>query len=139
MGLSPSSSPATRGESEGSTTDSPIPAREGGQGVRCAEYPRDPLWDALREVSDPEMGISLVDMGLVVGAELTGEVAHVTLTYTAMGCPAMQMIEDDVRERLLRVQGVRDVEIETVWTPVWTKARLTEQGRDELWLSGLAV
>ncbi len=85
------------------------------------------------------MGISLVDMGLVVEARLEGEVAHVTLTYTAMGCPGMQMIEDDVRERLLRVPGVRDVEIETVWMPAWTKARLTEQGRDELRLSGLAL
>jgi metal-sulfur cluster biosynthetic enzyme len=139
MGLPPSSSPTRRRDSEDSATDSSFPVREGEQGVRCAEYPHDPLWDALREVSDPEMGISLVDMGLVVGAELTGEVAHVTLTYTAMGCPAMQMIEEDVRERLLGVPGVHGVEIETVWTPVWTKARLTEQGRDELRLSGLAV
>ena len=104
-----------------------------------AEYPHDPLWDALREVNDPEMGISLVDMGLVVDAWLDGALARVTLTYTAMGCPAMQMIEEDVRERLLRVAGVREVAIETVWEPVWTKARLTAEGRDGLLLAGLAV
>ncbi|HEX6817825.1 MAG TPA: metal-sulfur cluster assembly factor [Ktedonobacterales bacterium] len=118
---------------------SPFPRREEGQGVRHAEYPHDTLWDALRDVSDPEMGISLVDMGLVVAARLSGEIAQVTLTYTAMGCPGMQMIEDDVRERLLGLPGVGAVEIETVWTPVWTKARLTERGRDELLLSGLAL
>jgi metal-sulfur cluster biosynthetic enzyme len=118
--------------------DSPSPRGSGSQGVRSAEYPHDVLWDALREVPDPEMGISLVDMGLVVEARLEGDVAHVTLTYTAMGCPGMQMIEEDVRVRLLQA-GVAAVEIETVWQPVWTKARLTAEGRDELLLSGLAL
>jgi metal-sulfur cluster biosynthetic enzyme len=116
-----------------------------GQGIRSAEYPHDALWDALREVRDPEMGISLVDMGLVVGARVVsdqggqGDIAHVTLTYTAMGCPGMQMIEEDVRARLLAVPGVCAVELETVWEPVWTKARLTAEGRDALLLSGIAL
>lgn len=108
-------------------------------GAGYAEYPHDPLWDALREVSDPEMGISLVDMGLVVEARMAGGAAHIKLTYTAMGCPATEMIEDDVRARLLQVPGVDAVEIETVWEPVWTKARLTAEGRDELLLNGLAL
>jgi metal-sulfur cluster biosynthetic enzyme len=85
------------------------------------------------------MGISLVDMGLVVEARMKGELARVTLTYTAMGCPGTQMIEDDVRARLLQVAGVRAVAIETVWEPVWTKARLTAEGRDGLLLAGLAL
>jgi metal-sulfur cluster biosynthetic enzyme len=78
------------------------------------------------------MGISLVDMGLVVDARWDGDVVHVTLTYTAMGCPGMLMIEEDARARLLQVPGVRVVKIETVWEPVWTKARLTADGRDAL-------
>jgi metal-sulfur cluster biosynthetic enzyme len=85
------------------------------------------------------MGISLVDMGLVVVARLEGGVARVTLTYTAMGCPGMQMIEEDVQARLRQVAGVGAVEIETVWRPVWTKARLTAEGRDGLLLAGLAL
>lgn len=104
-----------------------------------AEYPSDELWDALRDVPDPEMGISLVDMGLIVAARREGEAACVDLTYTAMGCPATEMIEDDIRARLLRVPGVRAVRIEVVWDPVWTKARLTEEARDALLLSGVAV
>src|SRR5260221_10923668 len=127
--------PATLGPSR--HPDSP--PREERAGVRWAEYPHDELWDALREVPDPEMGISLVDMGLVVAARLEGEVAHITLTYTAMGCPGMQMIEEDVQARLRQVPNVRAVEIETVWQPVWTKARLTAEGRDGLLLSGLAL
>ncbi len=138
-GDQPASSFSRSDESVRARSDSPFPPREGGQGVRSAEYPHDALWDALREVADPEMGISLVDMGLVVAARLEGGVARVTLTYTAMGCPGMQMIEEDVRARLLQLAGVRAVELETVWEPVWTKARLTAEGRDELLLAGVAV
>jgi len=104
-----------------------------------ARYPHDALWDALREVPDPEMGISLVDMGLIVDLRREGDVAYVTLTYTAMGCPGMNMIEEDIRARLLALPGMRAVEIETVWEPVWTKARLTDEGRDALLLAGVAV
>jgi metal-sulfur cluster biosynthetic enzyme len=104
-----------------------------------AQYPHDALWDALREVPDPEMGISLVDMGLIVDARREGETVHVTLTYTAMGCPGMNMIEEDIRLRIFALPGVRAVEIETVWEPVWTKARLTDEGRDALLLAGVAV
>jgi metal-sulfur cluster biosynthetic enzyme len=104
-----------------------------------ARYPHDALWDALREIPDPEMGISLVDMGLIVDARREGDVARVKLTYTAMGCPGMNMIEEDIRARLLSAPGVRAVELETVWEPVWTKARLTEEGRDALLLAGVAL
>lgn len=115
------------------------PASGAGTGAGPAEYPRDELWDALREVGDPEMGISLVDMGMIVAIQRSGERAEVTLTYTAMGCPAMDMIHDDINERLLRVPGVREVAIDDVWEPVWTKARLTQEGRDELLALGVAV
>ena len=105
----------------------------------ATEYPHDALWDALRAVPDPEMAISIVDMGLVIAAEQTGETARVTLTYTAMGCPAMQMIEEDVRAALLALPGVGAVEIETVWLPVWTKSRLSAEGRDALLIQGVAL
>ena len=110
-----------------------------GMTAGSTQYPSDELWDALRAVPDPELTISIVDMGLVIAARREQATAHVTLTYTAMGCPAMQMIEEDVRAELLRLPGVDTVEIETVWEPVWTKARLTEEGRDALLLSGVAV
>jgi metal-sulfur cluster biosynthetic enzyme len=110
-----------------------------------ATYPSDPLWDALREVPDPELGISVVDMGLVVDVRREGDGGdqgdHVALriTYTAMGCPATEMIEEDARARLLAVPGVRSVAIEVVWEPVWTAARLTLEGRDALLAEGIAV
>lgn len=104
-----------------------------------AEYPHDDLWDTLRTVPDPEMAISIVDMGMVVAAQYADATAHVTLTYTAMGCPAMEMIEEDIRAALLALPTVSDVEIETVWMPVWTKSRLSVEGRDALMLQGVAL
>jgi len=108
----------------------------------ATEYPHDDLWDALREVEDPELSISLVDMGLIVSAErlgMDGALAFVRLTYTAMGCPATEMIEGDIRERLLRIPGVHAVSLDVVWEPVWTKARLSAEGRDALLAYGVAV
>lgn len=104
-----------------------------------ALYPSDPLWDALREVDDPELPVSIVDMGLVVALEQHEQTAALKLTFTAMGCPAMDMILDDARARLLRVPGVEQVEIEVVWEPAWTPARLTEEGRDTLSMWGIGL
>ena len=86
------------------------------------------LWDALRDVMDPELPISVVDMGLIVDLSRHDGIVDIKLTFTAMGCPAMEFIMDDIRARLLQDPGVREVRIEIVWDPVWTKARLTEEG-----------
>jgi|SRR5579859_6076370 len=97
------------------------------------------LWDALREVMDPEMPISVVDMGLIVDLAEQDGVVEIKLTLTAMGCPAMEFIMDDIRARLLREQGVQQVNIEIVWDPVWTKARLSEDGIDIMRTWGISA
>ena len=117
----------------------PVQPVAGHEPVPAPVYPTDELWDALREVSDPEMGISLVDMGMIVEARLESSTAVVLLTYTAMGCPATEMIEGDIRQRLARLPDVREVRIEVVWEPVWTKHRLTAEARDALMLLGVAI
>jgi metal-sulfur cluster biosynthetic enzyme len=97
------------------------------------------LWAALAEVQDPEMPINLVDLGVIYRvAELDGLV-EIDLTFTAMGCPASDFILEDVKERLLREDGVREVRINVVWNPPWTVARVTQAGRDALESWGLAV
>jgi metal-sulfur cluster biosynthetic enzyme len=96
------------------------------------------LWDALRDVEDPEIPISVVDMGLIVDVAQYDGIVEVKLTFTAMGCPAMDFIMDDIRERLLREPGVREVRIEIVWDPAWSKARLSEDGIDIMRTWGIA-
>ena len=97
------------------------------------------LWAALAEVQDPEMPVNLVDLGVIYGIDEKDGVVEVDLTFTAMGCPASDFILEDVRERLLREEGVREVLVNVVWNPPWTVARMTEAGRDALEAWGLAV
>ncbi len=89
------------------------------------------VWDALREVEDPEIPISVVGMGLIVSlAYRTDQRAvDLELTFTAMGCPAMDFIEDDIRDRLMAEPDVDEVRIEVVWDPVWTRSRIREDAR----------
>jgi metal-sulfur cluster biosynthetic enzyme len=99
----------------------------------------DRFWAALSEVRDPEMPINLVDLGVIYGVKEVDGAVEVDLTFTAMGCPASEFILEDVRERLMREEGVREVRVNIVWNPPWTAARLTEAGRDALETWGLAV
>jgi metal-sulfur cluster biosynthetic enzyme len=89
------------------------------------------LYAALRDVEDPEIPISVVDMGLIVSVDYLerDRAAKLEITYTAMGCPAMDMIQDDIRARLLREPDVDRVDIDVVWDPVWTPRRLSEPAR----------
>jgi metal-sulfur cluster biosynthetic enzyme len=89
------------------------------------------LWRALQEVEDPEIPVSVVGMGLIVSLAYREDerAVDLELTFTAMGCPAMDFIQDDIRERLLREPGVDDVRIEVVWDPVWTRSRIREDAR----------
>ncbi|KAB1189881.1 DUF59 domain-containing protein [Haloferax sp. MBLA0076] len=99
------------------------------------------VWDALYSVEDPEMPISIVDLGLIyaVGVETeTGE-ARIDMTLTYTGCPARSMLEDDIRDAVSAVDGVEDVMLNLVWSPAWTTAMVTEQGRKDLREFGLSV
>lgn len=85
----------------------------------------------MREVLDPEYPISLVDLGLIRGIEVNGDRVDIKLTYTCMGCPAMDMIQEDVEERLLQMDGINQVEIEVVW-PTWSRKDITPLGKKQL-------
>ena len=90
------------------------------------------LWLALKEVEDPEIPISVVGMGLIVSLAYADGVVDVELTFTAMGCPAMDFIQDDIRERLLQEPDVDEVRIEIVWDPVWTRKMIREEARETM-------
>jgi metal-sulfur cluster biosynthetic enzyme len=87
------------------------------------------LWRALDEVEDPEIPVSVVAMGLIVGLAYADGVVALQLTFTAMGCPAMEFIQDDIRDRLLAEPDVDEVRIDVVWDPVWTRARIRADAR----------
>jgi metal-sulfur cluster biosynthetic enzyme len=99
------------------------------------------LWEALRTVEDPEIPVSVVGMGLIVslGYEPENRIARLEITFTMMGCPAMEFIEDDIRAALEADPAVDAVELETVWNPIWTKDRIRTDARERMRTLGIAV
>jgi len=92
----------------------------------------------LGEVKDPEVPVlSVVELGIIRGVEAEGARAAVTITPTYSGCPAMKVIEDDVREALERA-GFDDIGIRTVYSPAWTTDWIPEPAREKLRAYGIA-
>ena len=99
------------------------------------EAPLDPqaaAREALGEVLDPEIPISLVDLGLIYGLEYDAGVVTVRLTYTATACPCMEFIREDLTDRLEQESWIESVVIEEIWDPPWTTERISPVGRDKL-------
>lgn len=101
------------------------------------------VWETLATVDDPELPLSIVDMGLVYDVRVR-QVEDVTrvevdMTFTAMGCPAMDLLRSDVHEALADVDGVDQVQLTTVWDPPWTVERLSDQARAVLETAGVGV
>jgi metal-sulfur cluster biosynthetic enzyme len=109
--------------------------------LSSAELVEARLWLALRDVEDPEIPVSVVGMGLIVSIryEPIGEAVDLQLTFTAMGCPAMDFIEEDIRGRLLAEPDVEQVRIEVVWDPVWTRGRIREEARARMRALGIVA
>ncbi len=97
------------------------------------------VWDALRGVNDPEFPISIVDLGMVYGVTVQAGRVHIDVTFTAMGCPAIDMIVSDVKAAVGALPGVEEVEVEVVWSPPWSKDKITPRGREILQYYGVGV
>ncbi len=94
------------------------------------------VWEALKVVTDPEIGIDVVNLGLVYGVDIADSSVKVRMTLTSMGCPATGLIEFQAKEAVGTVDGVDDVEVEFTFDPPWSPDRMTEEGRDMLQAMG---
>ena len=97
------------------------------------------VWEVLYEIEDPEMPISIVDLGLIYGVDVVDGVATVDMTLTYSGCPARDMLTDEIEERVETIEGVDGLQLRLVWSPEWSLEMVTEQGREDLEEFGLAV
>jgi metal-sulfur cluster biosynthetic enzyme len=119
--------------------------KSGGRDVWSApldEAPTDrdaAVWECLHEVLDPEIPISLVDLGLIYAIAIDGRDVTVDLTFTATACPCMEFIREDVTDRLSQETWIDRVEIREVWDPPWTTDRITDEGRAALRSLGVGV
>jgi metal-sulfur cluster biosynthetic enzyme len=94
--------------------------------------------EALRDVVDPELGINVVDLGLVYGVDVDAErMATIDMTLTSAACPLTDVIEDQAREALDGV--VTDFRINWVWMPPWGPEHITEDGREQLRALGFNI
>jgi metal-sulfur cluster biosynthetic enzyme len=89
------------------------------------------IWEKLRGVIDPELGVSIVDLGLVYDVRYERGEAEVDITLTSAGCPLAGVIENEVREKVLAVEDVSRVTVEIVWDPPWTQDMMSEELKAE--------
>lgn len=97
----------------------------------------DDITEAMKDVIDPELGINVIDLGLVYDLRLDEEVATLDMTLTSAACPLQDVIEDQTKQALSNL--VKDVKINWVWMPPWGPARITDDGREQLRSIGFTV
>lgn len=97
------------------------------------------IWDELYGVEDPEMPVSVVDLGLIYDVEVVDGHAHVEMTLTYSGCPARDMLQGDVHAAAVRADGVESAEVSLRYSPAWNVSMVTEAGRESLREFGLSV
>ncbi len=90
---------------------------------------REEIFEALRVVEDPELGMDIVELGLLYDAAIEGPKVHVTYSLTSMGCPAGQMIQDGIHDAAASVEGVDEVEVELTFDPPWTPDKMSDDAK----------
>jgi metal-sulfur cluster biosynthetic enzyme len=90
---------------------------------------REEVLDVLRNVEDPELAFSIVDLGLVYRVDVRENAIEVDFTLTYPGCPAEEIIRRDINETLHDAYGLVDVKVTTVWAPLWGPERMSEEAR----------
>ena len=103
----------------------------------------DDVEEALRDVVDPELGINVVDLGLIYGLDIAEDATvTVDMTLTSAACPLTDVIEDQTRQALTGGPGgglVKDFRINWVWLPPWGPDKITDDGREQLRALGFNV
>ena len=117
----------------------PVPDPLEGDGAQGSSVPdpvesglEEQVLEALRNVHDPELGINIVDLGLVYGIRIDDDTVHVTYTLTTMGCPIGPLIEAEIKQFLSSVEGINQVDAEMVLRPPWTPEMMSEEAKAAL-------
>ena len=118
--------------------DSDLPDVPEATGGGTATATKDDVFEAMKDVVDPELGINVVDLGLIYGVSVgEGTVATIDMTLTSAACPLTDVIEDQTRTALDGL--VNDFKINWVWMPPWGPDKITDDGRDQLRALGFNV
>ncbi|SHM48932.1 metal-sulfur cluster assembly factor [Cryptosporangium aurantiacum] len=119
-------------------TEPTAPTAPGGAALDIAKV--EDVEEAMRDVVDPELGINVVDLGLVYGIHVDdANVATLDMTLTSAACPLTDVIEDQTRAALVSGGLVEDFRVNWVWMPPWGPDKITDDGREQLRALGFNV
>lgn len=116
----------------GVAASSPAAAEAAPEANGSSELTKDDVLETLKDVIDPELGINIVDLGLVYEVRIDGDTVHIEYTLTTMGCPIGPLIEQQMQGLLSRVPGVEQVDAEMVLRPPWSPEMMSEEAKAAL-------
>lgn len=97
------------------------------------------IWNLLQEIKDPEIPvISMIEMGMINKVAIDGSVVTIEVLPTFVGCPAIEIMKNNISEKVREVEGVTDVIVNFVFEPAWSSDRITDVGREKLNGFGIA-
>jgi len=132
----------TEPEPEAETTSEPLPESAPAPAAASGKARVEDVEEALKDVVDPELGINVVDLGLIYGLYVDDDnVVTVDMTLTSAACPLTDVIEDQAQQALVAGPSplVNDVKINWVWIPPWGPDKITDDGREQLRSLGFNV
>ena len=88
--------------------------------------------EALKKVIDPEIGINIVDMGLIYEIKVEKNIAYIRMTLTVPGCPLVNMLTNQAEQAARSVEGIKDVKVELTWDPPWNPRMMSEDAKRKL-------
>lgn len=98
------------------------------------------ILEAMKIVKDPEIPVNIVDLGLVYKCDVSSDgIVDIEMTLTSVGCPVQDMIRADVELAVMRLEGVKAVNVDFVWTPPWTTNKMSEDGKRQMRMFGFSV
>lgn len=99
----------------------------------AAQFTSEQARENLKNVFDPEIGINIVDLGLIYDVEVSEEAdVLITMTLTSLGCPLGPVIVQEATNALADLPGIGTVDVKLVWSPAWNPDMMSEEARDEL-------
>src|SRR6266508_406809 len=90
---------------------------------------KEALVEALRQVEDPELGMDIVDLGLLYDVEVEGPKVKVIHTLTSMGCPVGPLIQEDIHRVVSEFDDIEDIEVELTWDPPWSPEKMSDDAK----------
>ena len=88
--------------------------------------------EQIKQVIDPDVGLNIVDMGLIYVVDINDDIVDITMTLTSPGCPAAPQLLNGSQTVVQQLDGVEEVNINVVWTPPWDPEMMSEEAKDEL-------